>query len=176
MTILFTGSKNGDRTNYQRIVKCVESLGLHVKVRTTLTDKKSVKTKFKSEIQNCDFVIADVTDPSLSVGLEIATAVSKNTHVLILSSNPKSIDDISDFLRESSSRYTHIANYQEQDLEKVLSENIKKIKKQLHYVLYVELPNKYGDMILDIQKLTKKSKKQIVQEALIEYLHDESQS
>lgn len=176
MTILFTGSKNGDKKRYKDIIALLKEMGFTVNVRDLLNVVESAGPKkqrsFKRDIELCDFIVAEATDPGLSLGLEIATALSKNKHVLILLSNNKSLDDLSDFIRENSSRYVHLLTYNKQNLEDVLVQAIKKLKKELNYVLYVELPNKYGEIIEDMQKTTNKSKKEIIQEALNDYFAD----
>jgi hypothetical protein len=170
MTVLFTGSKEGNKKKYKKIIKVLDELNVQVKTRDLLTEVSSKKlNSFKRDLEMADFMVAEVSETSLSLGLEIATALSKSKHVLILTDNNKSLDDLSDFIRDNSSRYAHVSTYNLENIKTVLSESMKKIRKQLNYVLYVELPNKYGDMIEDMQKNTNKSKKEIIQEALKEY-------
>jgi hypothetical protein len=167
MTILFTHSKQSTKPSHDLLIKTIESLGHIVKSRDLSEDRGS--NKFKRDLEIADFMIAEISNPNISLGLEIATAVSKNKHVLVLTSDQKSLDEMSDFIKENSSRYLHVNLYSEKDIEKVLSENIKKIRKQLNYVLYVELSNKYGEIIDTIQRDTNKSKKQIIEESLLTY-------
>lgn len=168
MTILFSGNKAGDKKNYSKIIDGIRKLGHQVKTRKLFPVFDS-KNSFKRELELCDFMICEVSDRSLSLGLEIATAISKNKHVLILTKVNQSLDDLSEFLRENASRYTHIVTYSEETLEAVLDAELKKIRKRLNYVLYVELPSQYGDMIEAIQKNTNKSKKEIIEDALKAY-------
>jgi hypothetical protein len=172
MTILLTGSRTGNTDIYKKIIEELESMGHTIKLRGIL-DADESSGAFKRDLELCDFMICEASSATLSLGLEIATALAKNKHVLVLCSNAKSLDDLSTFIRENSSRYAHVSKYTKETLGKVLLDSIKKIKKQLHYVLYVELPSKYGDLILDLQKTTRKSKKQIIEEALVDYLKEE---
>ncbi len=181
MTILFTGSKYGNSDTYRRVIQAVKDLGHQVRVREVLAkqhnlSEKSDKTsnaKFKRDLEICDFMIADISDISLSLGLEIATAMAKNKHVLAISTKQKSMDDLADYVQESSSRYIHFEMYTPQTIAKVLADMIKKIRKQLNYVLYVELGTEYGRIIEEHQTKTAMSKKQIVQEALVQYKPEE---
>lgn len=178
MTVLLTGSKTGDTKRYKKLITALRELDVVVKTRDLIADeindKKGKSNSFKRDLEICDFMIAEASETSLSLGLEIATALSKSKHVLVLVNNNKSLDDISDFIRENASRYAHIATYNSENLEHILTDSIKKIRKQLNYVLYVELPNKYGDLIEGVQKSTNKSKKEIIQDALQEYLAEDN--
>ena len=171
MTILFTASKLGDKERYKHVISAIEHLGHSIKVRDIFTSSKNNKTSFKlkRDLEITDFMIAELTEPSITTGLEIATAVNKSKHVLIMHSDEEDVKDLSAFITENPSRYIHICSYNKNNINLVLDQEIKKIKKQLNFVLYVELPTQFGDMLNNLQKETKKSKKQIIQEALKDY-------
>ena len=152
MTILFTAAKNGKGDLYNKIIEEIKGLGHNVRTRELLntklsSDNSKSKSKFKRELEIADLMVAEVSEVSISLGLEIATALDKGKHVLVLCSSTKSLDDLSDFVRENSSRYIHVCTYNQKNLGEVLNDSLSKIRKQLNYVLYVELPNKYGDII-----------------------------
>ncbi|HEV8289818.1 MAG TPA: nucleoside 2-deoxyribosyltransferase [Candidatus Norongarragalinales archaeon] len=97
MNIYFAGSIRGGRSDKEAYLKIINKLSGHGKVLTehigdqTLTDQGEIdKTDdyiFKRDtewIKQADVVVAEVTAPSLGVGLELALAEKMNKKVLCL--------------------------------------------------------------------------------------------
>lgn len=103
MTIYFTGSFAGKKTNsenYHKIIKYLESKGHQVIADHIVeTEEKEIQYEKKEErlafheqlekwLSSCDFMIAETTYPSISVGFEISLALHRGKPVLILHANP----------------------------------------------------------------------------------------
>jgi nucleoside 2-deoxyribosyltransferase len=102
MTIYFTGSFTGKEknlSNYNRIVKYLESKGhkvisdhiIKVEEKEVQYEKREERLAFHDQLEKwlntCDFMIAETTFPSISVGFEISLALHRGKPVLILYNN-----------------------------------------------------------------------------------------
>ncbi|OGG13229.1 hypothetical protein A3D77_00720 [Candidatus Gottesmanbacteria bacterium RIFCSPHIGHO2_02_FULL_39_11] len=103
MLIYFTGSFAGKKTqlgNYTKIIEYLESKG-HTVIADHIvqTEEKEIQYEKKEErlafheqlekwLSSCDFVVAETTYPSISVGFEISLALHRGKPVLLLHANP----------------------------------------------------------------------------------------
>lgn len=102
MKAYFTASVVGKRqheANYQKILDALVAKGVDVRSDHIMkATEASIRIKTKEErlmflkklegwVSECDFVVAETTFPSISVGYEIALAISRGKPVLILYSN-----------------------------------------------------------------------------------------
>ena len=136
MTAYFTASITGKkqyRANYQRIIEFLESKNIAVQshhIMDTTEDQIRMETKeerlqfhleLEKWINNADFVIAETTFPSISVGYEISMAIHRGKPVLVLYSegDPPSL----------------LANHKD---EKIICEKytLKNLEETIDYFLY----------------------------------------
>lgn len=97
LKIYFAGSIRGGRDDialYKKIINYLESIGevltehigddeITLEGETTLTNKQ-IYTRDLNWLSTADVVVAEVTNPSLGVGFEIAKAIDMNKKVLCL--------------------------------------------------------------------------------------------
>lgn len=101
ITIYFSGSIRGGRElqpRYQAVIQALQAQGW--KVHTEHVGQKDLKEKllddqiYRRDIQwiaDSDFVIADVTVPSLGVGFEISEAVGRGLSTLCLAESGSNV-------------------------------------------------------------------------------------
>lgn len=168
----------GDKKLYQKIVESLEEQTHTVLVRdlfdtredaSKVAKNKNYVREFKKDLDKADFMVAEITSTSSSVGIEIAIALEKSKHVILMSE--KKLEDLSPIITDNPSRYLHVQSYTEKNISETLEKCIKSIKKKLFYPLFVELSSKHGEMIEKLQKVTGKSKKQIIEEAVAQELY-----
>ena len=100
LKIYFCGSIRGGRRDqelYEEIICFLQEFGSvltehvgekNLKTDTNLSDSE-IYTRDIAWLQSADFVIAEVSTPSLGVGFEIATALSMNKKILCLAQDNK---------------------------------------------------------------------------------------
>lgn len=108
MTVYFTASIVGKKhylSNYLAIInhlkaKSCQVISDHIinsSPRQIYTEKKEERTKFQNQLEkwinSCDFIVAETSFPSISVGYEISFALQQNKPVLVLYAvgNPPSL-------------------------------------------------------------------------------------
>lgn len=99
MKAYFTASVVGKRhheANYRKIIDALKTKGIDVRNEHIMeATEESIRIKTKEErlaflkklegwITECDFVVAETTFPSISVGYEIAMAIARSKPILIL--------------------------------------------------------------------------------------------
>ncbi len=130
MKAYFVGSIKGRDTyfsKYKRIVDCMKKRSILVYEDTLRPSEKEVysltdqeKVDYFKQVQRwinfSDFIVAEVSHPSIGVGFEIAMAVGKEKPVIILSTN----DDTPHFVEGIQSDKIVVAKYTDEDLEEVV--------------------------------------------------------
>ena len=130
-TIYFAGSIKGGREDvmiYQKIINTLKTLGNHVLTEhvgdPALISERNMSEQeiYKRDIEwlkQCDSVVAEVTQPSLGVGFEIAYAVSRKIPILALY-RKNSVHQLSSMIAGQNSRYIKVLEYSENQIEEIL--------------------------------------------------------
>ncbi|XP_033760374.1 2'-deoxynucleoside 5'-phosphate N-hydrolase 1-like isoform X1 [Pecten maximus] len=135
MKIYFAGSIRGGRQDaelYLRIIGKLESYGTvlteHVGAQNLkesgeqhLTEKE-IHDRDMAWLQDCDVLVAEVTQPSLGVGYEIGRALTLNKRILCLF-RPDSGKSLSAMIAgaDTGSSTFVVKNYKEEDVPTILS-------------------------------------------------------
>lgn len=141
--IYFTGSSEGSiryQKNYTAIVNLLHSLGHHVFTEYMLTNTLLAMPSLKADISReehaktneeqrmawineSDLVIAEVSEPSLNLGFEIAYAVSRQIPVIAIYDKSSS-NHITPMMAGKKSQYIHILEYTLDTIEALLKNAI----------------------------------------------------
>ncbi|XP_060079800.1 2'-deoxynucleoside 5'-phosphate N-hydrolase 1-like [Ylistrum balloti] len=135
MKIYFAGSIGGGRQNVEIYLRILEKLKAYDTVLTEHVGAKNLE-EFEKDLtekeihdrdmvwlQDCDVVVAEVTQPSLGVGYEIGRAITLNKRILCLF-RPDSGKHLSAVIAgvETGSSSFVVKNYKEEDAARILSE------------------------------------------------------
>ncbi|XP_069104130.1 5-hydroxymethyl-dUMP N-hydrolase-like isoform X2 [Argopecten irradians] len=134
MKIYFAGSIRGGRQDaelYLRIIDKLQSYGTvlteHVGAKTLEDCEKNLSEKEIHDrdmawLQDCDVLVAEVTQPSLGVGYEIGRAITLNKRILCLF-RPDSGKSLSAMIAgaDTGSPMFVVKNYKEEEVASILS-------------------------------------------------------
>ncbi|MEI7578943.1 MAG: nucleoside 2-deoxyribosyltransferase [bacterium] len=136
MNVYFTASTANlerDQAKYQKIIHCLESAGHHVseswlleKITNKLSKLTSREILLKNIqlLQESDFVVLELSTPSLGVGYCIGQAIANYRKILCL--YPQGIDknEISEIVTGSTSALLTYCAYDQDNLEQVIRDYI----------------------------------------------------
>ncbi|XP_021355127.1 2'-deoxynucleoside 5'-phosphate N-hydrolase 1-like isoform X2 [Mizuhopecten yessoensis] len=134
MKIYFAGSIRGGRQDaelYLRIIKQLQAYGTvlteHVGAKTLeesgekhMTEKE-IHDRDMTWLNDCDVLVAEVTQPSLGVGYEIGRAITLNKRILCMfrPDSGKSLSAMIAGAVNGSSSFV-VKNYKEEDVQSIL--------------------------------------------------------
>ncbi|XP_061194144.1 putative 2'-deoxynucleoside 5'-phosphate N-hydrolase 1 isoform X2 [Saccostrea echinata] len=137
-TIYFAGSIRGGRQDaelYLRIVSQLKSYGTvlteHVASPTVETDEDStgltdvqIHNRDMDWLNQCDVVVAEVTQPSLGVGYEIGRAFALNKTIICLFRSDSG-KKLSAMISGAVGKNFHVYNYKEEQVPEILAKHLK---------------------------------------------------
>ncbi|CAM1325582.1 DNPH1 (predicted) [Pycnogonum litorale] len=137
-SIYFCGSIRGGRQDvriYDRIIELLSEYGKVVSedrigtgpehhVERSLSDKE-IHDRDTRELDEADYVVAEVTQPSLGVGYEVACCVRSNNPTLCLF-RPSSGRHLSAMIRGAAKENVSVVDYEAKDLPEIFKNFFKK--------------------------------------------------
>lgn len=118
---IVTSIKSIDDQVIVDITNQLDRLGINISInkRTDKADEKSKKDYYKKvtrSIKTSDFVIAEGSNPSISLGFEISYAITEKKPVLLLVSEESKEETIDDYLLHgATTKYLKIKKYKKTD-------------------------------------------------------------
>lgn len=184
-TVFFTVSTSKfseNRHMYRDIIEQIEKLGFYVKCNISLSefDSEIVKhdmdeysnsnTYFPTmkKVTSADFVVADCTVPSMTTGHIVTHALSVRKPTLVLTAAKKD-DEQNLFIFGNESPLLSYAVYYKKDVQRQLKGFFRKHTKQDRVRLNFVVDKDTNDRLSWLSFRTKKSKTDIIKEALNNY-------
>jgi len=187
MKVYFTAANTGaidqKLDTYRLIVKSIKDLGHEMTNYYFMGDSDSLKAKTYKKleareesiytvsikgIQDSSCVIADITKPSVTVGMHIEYAITNRIPVLCLY-DEKDKDNLPLFIRDYQSTFLTRTTYTSENIKPIIKryiDEVKKMKVRFNFFINYDI-DRYLSYIADSKN---KSKAEVVRKILEEYI------